>query len=150
MKKNSFEKMCDELESTQNCYKYDEVVCAIIHLFKYCKGDRNRLLQIKAEAKQTSYQELVSFVFNGISFFATVSTLFVAGITLIATIDSTPFKDGIKDLKLYAAVIFLAIVFFSVYALIRFIYFKNTNKWREFILVAIEELERNNYGNKNK
>ena len=121
VQKNSFEKMCDRLEENfvlnENEIKYVKK-----HLYPI-KEDKDMLLKLKAEALEDDYIAVMSFAI-------TMLALMVAVITLCVTM--------LSEIGMPARWVLFLI--YSVLLVYYFCYYKNVNKWRQYILVCIDEM----------
>ena len=122
VQKNSFEKMCDRLEENfvlnENEIKYVKK-----HLYPI-KEDKDMLLKLKAEALEDDY-------------IAVMSALMVAVITLCVTMLS---EIGMPARWVLFLIYSVLLVYYFVTIKNKMRYFKNVNKWRQYILVCIDEM----------
>lgn len=128
VQKNSFEKMCDRLEenfvSNENEIKYVKK-----HLYPI-KEDKDMLLKLKAEALEDDYIAVMSFAI-------TMLALLVAVITLCVTMLS---DIGMPVMWVLFLIYNVPLVFYFVTLYNKMRYFKNVNKWRQYILVCVDEM----------
>ena len=121
VQKNSFEKMCDRLEENfvlnENEIKYVKK-----HLYPI-KEDKDMLLKLKAEALEDDYIAVMS--------------LMVAVITLCVTMLS---EIGMPARWVLFLIYSVLLVYYFVTIKNKMRYFKNVNKWRQYILVCIDEM----------
>lgn len=124
LQKNDFEIMCKKLESnTQLCFRNncagDDYLCILYAVKQYSEnGDnKSKLKSLKALALANDFSKYVSILFS----FMAVS---MAALSL--------FDLPIKFL-IAAIIIIVSVCYYFRYSYI--------NKWREYILLAIEELE---------
>lgn len=128
VQKNSFEKMCDRLEENfvlnENEIKYVKK-----HLYPI-KEDKDMLLKLKAEALEDDYIAVMSFAI-------TMLALMVAVITLCVTMLS---EIGMPARWVLFLIYSVLLVYYFVTIKNKMRYFKNVNKWRQYILVCIGEM----------
>ena len=128
VQKNSFEKMCDRFEENfvlnENEIKYVKK-----HLYPI-KEDKDMLLKIKAEALEDDYIDVMSFVI-------TMLALLVAVITLCVTMLS---DIGMPVMWVLFLIYNVPLMFYFVTLYNKMRYFKNVNKWRQYILVCVDEM----------
>ena len=128
VQKNSFEKMCDRLEenfvSSENEIKYVKK-----HLYPI-KEDKDMLLKIKAEALEDDYIAVMSFAI-------TMLALLVAVITLCVTM---LLDIGMPVMWVLFLIYSVLLVYYFVTIKNKMRYFKNVNKWRQYILVCVDEM----------
>lgn len=131
-KKNGFERMCDQIA---DCVKgkhpdYNPIIYAKYFAEQYISKNENGLLRLKAEANNIKHSD---FIVN-------VATITGIGATIFAAIVST-----IKDVKISLAVFILISIFIlMINMFVSIIKFKNIGVWQKYILVVIEELEKEN------
>ena len=59
LRKNDFEKLCDEIENCNDMCESNPIICARHYVNKYTLKDKDRLLKLKAEARSiTMYLEI--------------------------------------------------------------------------------------------
>nr|DAO44256.1 MAG TPA: hypothetical protein [Caudoviricetes sp.] len=129
-KKNDFEKMCDEIaecEKRQKC-KFNPMICAQAYVKKYVGENETRELQLKAEANNIKHSD----------FMVNVVTITGVGVTIFSAIVST-IKDAKSDLAVF---ILVSIFILMINMLVSIIKFKNIGTWQKYILIAIEEIEK--------
>lgn len=139
---NAFEKMCKELDEIKPCgcsmcVASNEYVCAYNAVKAYVGKDRNKLLKLKAEAESGDYNEFFSKIFTLLSFL-------IAAFALIITIFFEIFKNSESFKVIYGMTMLLVLVVVCIYIRVRIKKFNNVPKWRGYIRVAIEELEKPN------
>ena len=122
VQKNSFEKMCDRLE--ENFVLNENEI-------KYVKKHlKDMLLKLKAEALEDDYIAVMSFAI-------TMLALMVAVITLCVTMLS---EIGMPARWVLFLIYSVLLVYYFVTIKNKMRYFKNVNKWRQYILVCIDEM----------
>lgn len=128
IKKNDFEKLCDQLEKCNKKCTSNPIKCVKRYLRLYAKGDIDLLLKMKAEANGMRYKEfvlaLVSMMALGVSTFSLLfnictgnKTLFVIAICTVLIFLGGKLAEGIYK-------------------------FSNVGKWQKYVLVGISEIER--------
>lgn len=119
--------MCDRLEENfvlnENEIKYVKK-----HLYPI-KEDKDMLLKLKAEALEDDYIAVMSFAI-------TMLALMVAVITLCVTMLS---EIGMPARWVLFLIYSVLLVYYFVTIKNKMRYFKNVNKWRQYILVCIDE-----------
>ena len=134
---NDFEKMCKELESRKRCNNQictdnNEYICAKRTVYRYANGERNRVLKIKAEARSGDWWVFTTTLLS-------VFAVFVSMTTLLYTVVCE--REGYAVDVGYGMIIILAVLFVFIYLCIMINKYHSVSKWREYILVATEELE---------
>ncbi len=128
VRKNSFEKMCDRFEENYVSNE-NEIEYVKKHLYPI-KEDKDMLLKIKAEALEDDYM-------TGMSAVIAMVALVVAVIDLCFTMLSWIEMPAILGLCLIYSVPLL-VYFVIIKRNMR--YFRNVNKWRQYILVGVDEM----------
>ena len=122
---NDFETICKKLEDKKICKKNNcignDYCCALFAVKQYSNNgkDRVKLMTLKALALADDFGKYISIV---LSFFAVV----IAGLQVI------PYE--FKFVNGFAAAIIIEI------AVLFYLKFNYINKWREYILLAIDEI----------
>ena len=167
---NAFEKMCRDLSRDKECIMqvacksgkdYNEILCAQNAVNDYVKGDKNKLLKLKAEADDLDYHKYLSQLISYLAMFLSALAVMFAFMSNVTTLGPLVKSEELKSLynkiisdnadvwfSMGFVVMMLAVVFGA-----GAIYFINRNRcinyWRPYILVVINDLEKN-HQNKNK
>ena len=137
---NTFEKMCKELNEIKPCgcsmcIASNEYVCAYNAVKEYVGEDRNKLLKLKAEAKEGDYITFITTIFAILSFL-------IAGLSFILTIVFETTVEGSVERNLLSAAMLIAVVVILAYVHKKTKPYNCVSKWRKYIQVAIEEIEK--------
>lgn len=137
---NTFEKMCKELNEIKPCgcsmcTASNEYVCAYNAVKEYVGKDRNKLLKLKAEAKDGDYITFITTIFAMLSFF-------IASLSFIITILFEIIEEGSYAKNLFSGAIFLVVAVILIYVYKKIKPFNGVSKWRKYIQTAIEEIEK--------
>lgn len=130
---NDFEILCKRLENGKKycfkqCYETNNYLCAKNAVLHYIgQNDKSKLLQLKAEAQEGLFREYFALLISFLSMFASTVTLFVT-------------IKVINDFIIGLLVIVLLILLIYTGWFIR--KFSCVNKWRGYIKVAIDEIEK--------
>jgi len=135
---NDFEKMCKELESRKRCNNQictdnNEYICAKRAVYRYANGERNRVLKIKAEARSGDWWVYVMTLLSIFAVFVSILALLYAVVC-----ESEGYSVDVR----YRKIIILAVLFVYIYLCFMINKFHSVSRWQEYILVAIEELEK--------
>lgn len=135
--KNAFEEMCKNLDTDKECIMqvacksgkdYNEIMCARKAVNDYVKEDKDKLLKLKAEAESENFLDYL----NGC---LSVLAVFVSIVSLLCQIFNA------DEVVLYFIV---ACIIMAALGMIYFIRkFKCVHMWRTYILVVINDLEKN-------
>lgn len=144
-------KMCDKLEKCRkekNCIA-NEIICSRKIVKDYVGNDKNKLLTLKAQLEihknSTSHDlNLLAVLIAAFSFFTTSNSNNVITvkfntdeITVNSNIDATTiFVIGIGIIII---VMFCGCIYWSLKT--------NRNKWKQYIAVALEDLEKERFSN---
>lgn len=125
--KNAFEKMCNELSEIKACrcsmcVASNEHVCAYNAVKEYVGKDKNKLLKLKAEAKEGDYNKFITTILAVLSFYLGADIL----------------VENSQIMKVLFLIVLLGLL---VYVIIVMHQYKGCYKWRKYIQVAIEEIE---------
>ena len=135
IEKNEFDKLCDEIQacSKRKDCDFNPIVCAESFVKGYVKNDRYKLLRLKAEGSQVEYSSFVMGLFSMISFPVSVFSLIL-----------NIFKDVMGNncfLEVLVMIILIVLVLLILLAVREMIHYRNSNKWQQYVMVAIEEVE---------
>lgn len=75
LRKNDFEKLCDEIENCNEKCESNPIICARYYVNKYTLKDR--LLKLKAEARSIEYLSFMSLLISIISFAVAIFTMYL-------------------------------------------------------------------------
>lgn len=134
---NDFEILCKRLENGKKycfkqCYETNNYLCAKNAVLHYInQDDKNKLLQIKAEAQEGVFREYISILISLLS-------MFFAAVAFIISINAE--CDLAK--KIVLEILFLMVVLLMIYVLWFTKKFACVNKWRGYVRVAIDEIEK--------
>lgn len=131
-KKNDFEKMCDNIADRvkEKLPDYDPIVYAKYFVKDYISKNKNGLLKLKAEANNIKHSD---FIVN-------VAAITGIGATILAAIVS-----ALNDVKISLTIsILIAIFILMINMLVSIVKFKNIGTWQKYILIVIEEIEKEN------
>jgi hypothetical protein len=128
-RKNDFEKMCQQFDLCSECEDFEPIIRAKILVYKYVGNDQNKLLQLKAEARNGDYYKFYSIL---------ISTMSI--LISIWAVSCKIFMDFNIVSYLIIPVFIAASGIFSLFFIKSF---NNVGHWREYIIVVIEEMEKN-------
>ena len=77
LRKNDFEKLCDEIENCNDMCESNPIICARHYVNKYTLKDKDRLLKLKAEARSIEYLSFMSLLISIISFVVATFTMYL-------------------------------------------------------------------------
>lgn len=126
-KKNSFEKICDQLEEN---YILEEN--QITYTRKYLKSelnvgeDKDMILKIKAEAEDSDYYSFVTTIFSMLA-------VFFSAMSVIINLSE---NDTILKIIYLIAVIIVLILALRMFGG----RYNAVNKWRKYVLVVVNQL----------
>lgn len=128
--RNAFEKMCNDLNEIKPCgcsmcIASNEYLCAYNAVKEYVGKDKNKLLKLKAETREGDYNKFIMTMVAILSFY-------LGSDILVKNSEVMKLIFGIVLLVL------LACVMIGIYQ------YRGCYKWRKYILVAIEEIEKPN------
>lgn len=157
IKWNDFERMCIELEN-RKCYmcQRNNYICAKSKVKQYIGTDTNKLKSLKSEALASDFMQFSGFVFSVLALFiSTTSMLLSATSGKIVKFTGTIIDEMITATidtghDIQNSVIVALTMFLIAYILRMLKPTVATYKWRNYILIVIEELEeetRKNGGN---
>lgn len=127
-RKNSFGKLCDKLE-TEYILNENEIVYVKQFIEQKFGNDMNMLLKIKAEAQASDYMVYVSFKIS-------VTAMFFSIVGVIRQL--IPNTEKI-EWEIIINLFFLGIMFFVVIRLLCIDKYKTIERWRPYVLIAIQE-----------
>ncbi|WP_029504954.1 hypothetical protein [Lachnoclostridium phytofermentans] len=135
MKNSVFYDICNRLDScNKSCYS-DSITCTKKILKHQIGGDYNKFLEIKAECIDSDYS-------SGAANFISQAALVVAVYSF-----ATDILDRIIDYVIIKIIIslfyFLIASVFSIYCLRKITNKKSIIKWRKYILVVLDDMEKN-------
>lgn len=129
--RNDFERMCKRLDKCRRGCEYNPYKCAEEAVENFVGTDRNKLLQLKAEVKGGDFYSYSAFR--------------IAVIALIVTCISICLGmfggDGLINSIAYVIIV-LATVIYVIVQLLSICRFNDVLKWRNYISVAVEEVEK--------
>ena len=139
---NTFEKMCRELNEIKPCGcsmcdASNEYVCAYKAVTRYVGNDNNRLLKLKAEAQAGDFIAFISTILSILSFL-------IASLTFILTIIFEITTKGAIERNLVMVLMLIVVTGICVFIHGKIKAYEGVSKWRKYIQVAIEELEKAN------
>jgi hypothetical protein len=133
---STFEKMCRNLNQDKECImqvacksgkQYNEIICAQKAVKEYVNSDKNKLLKLKAEAESENFLDYL----NGcLSFLA----ILVSSLSLLCQMFNVC-KVVISIVACLMVAIILIAFFIRKYSCV--------HRWRPYILVVINDLEKN-------
>lgn len=129
IQKNSFEKMCDELEKNYIPNK-NEISYVREYIKSNISDDVDMLLKIKAEALEDDYWIYESYKI------AIVALVFSA----VGTITSLLPNDGIENVLLVVKFIYLLMIAFVTIKILKPQPLRMVKKWRKYVLIVIDEM----------
>ena len=130
----SFIELCKKLSKAKKCgcdlcVAGNEYLCAYNAVKEYVRDDKNKLLKLKAECAKESFGEFLALI-------VAVLALYISGIQCLTSV----FDFGnIMWFKIAAVVV---LIIFVIWAIGLMEQFKCVSKWRSYIGVAIEEVEK--------
>lgn len=77
LRKNDFEKLCDEIENCNEKCESNPSICVKHYINKYTIKDKDRLLKLKVEARSIEYSSFMSLIISIISFVVAAFTMFL-------------------------------------------------------------------------
>ena len=129
---NEFEIMCKKLDTCKKGCINNKYICAEKAVQEYVNGDKKKLLQLKAQAEAGDFYSYSAFVIA-------VAALIV---TCVDTMLDVPNITSVFLESLLVGTKILLIVCPTVYMLCNLQKYVEVLRWRKYILVAIEEVEK--------
>lgn len=130
--KNDFEQMCDRIDNCRCGCKNNVYKCAEKAVRDYVKNDREKMLQLKAQAEGGNFYD----------YSAMILAMSALVLTAIDNMMSYP-GDGSGVIGLlYCTFKIVIVVGWALFSLHKIIKYKNVLKWRKYILIAIDETEK--------
>lgn len=137
-KKNSFEKICDKLE--ENNILGENEITYVRKYFTYdlkISEDKDMLLKLKAEAEDLNYNTFITSIINLLAmFFAALAVI----INLLPEVSEMSQMSLIINL---VKIVYLLIIIVVILIPVKKIFngkLGSAKKWREYVLVVINEL----------
>lgn len=135
---NDYEKICKNLKDREKCCKAcckneNKYICAKRAVKEYVKDDRNLLLKLKGDIKQSDYWTYVTNLRSSFSLVITSLSFFVLCISLF-------YKENMV-LFCYILASLLLVIFYSVALLRRIREYSCVNQWGGYVQVAIDEID---------
>ena len=125
MKKNSFEKMCDELEKN---YNENEITYVRKYVEREIGDDIDLLMKIQAEAEEDDFWQ-----YNTIR--VSILAMIFSGIGVI--IQLVPITDN-NLTNFVVRLIYLAMIIFILIKIGYSNRFESVRKWRKYVLIVIQ------------
>lgn len=146
MAMNDFEKICKRLNDSKKCGCFlcdaeNEYICADNAVKTYVGEDKNKLYKLKGEAMVSNFGEYAAIILAALSVtLSVINTISTCTIQLIEN-DNT----GNKLIIIFSVIMMVIAAGVSIYAFIRILKFGFVNKWKGYIQVAVEQLEKEKF-----
>lgn len=126
--KNSFEKLCDKLES-EYVLNENEVLYVKKYFIREIGEDIDILLKIKAEAQESDYSLYLSYKI------AALSMVF----SVIGIVKQFLPETGNQLVDMFINMLYLGMMFYATVKIGLVDKFKSVRKWRKYVIVVIDD-----------
>lgn len=128
MAMNDFEKICKRLNDSKKCGCFlcdaeNEYICANNAVKAYVGEDKNKLYKLKGEAMVSNFGEYAAIILAALSVTLSVINTFITCTKIMMVIAAGT----------------------SIYAFVQILKFGFVNKWKGYIQVAVEQLEKEKF-----
>ncbi|WP_310604811.1 hypothetical protein [Anaerosporobacter sp.] len=131
MKRNTFEEICYQLNKCNCTCKSNKITCVREVLDDKIKKDHNEFLKIKAEARASDINGFTKIMLSYCAILIAIISVFIGTIE-----GNDPASLIEKGIMLLIAVVFV------IHCIRETIKWSFTRTWREYVIVVLEEMEK--------